>query len=89
MVQVSKQAVQQWMLLDCMSKKNQYEEKITHFEKKYDKSYSEFEQYIETTDNEVFEEWDDYIDWGAYVKFLHDLNEKINEIKLGNIQMEG
>ncbi len=88
MVQVSKQAVQQWMLVDCMAKKNQYEEKISHFEKKYGKPYSEFEQHIETTDQEVFEEWDDYIDWGAYVEFLVHVNETIREIKLGNIQME-
>ncbi len=40
-------------------------------EKKYNMVFSEFESKIEkTTDQENFEEWDDYILWESYVKAL-------------------
>ena len=31
--------------------------------------------------NEDFEEWDDYIEWKAYVRTLEELKEKLREIE--------
>lgn len=48
-----------------------YGKKIKEMEKKYNMDFSEFEANIEkTTDQENFEEWDDYILWESYVKAL-------------------
>ena len=46
-------------------------EKIALFEKKYGKSFKEFER--EVFEKENFEKWDDYLEWKAYVKTLEDL----------------
>ncbi len=56
MVQVSKQAVQQWMLVDYLAQKHRFQDRIDQFERKYGMTYTEFEQYIETTHEEVYEE---------------------------------
>ena len=45
--------------------------KIALFEKKYGKTFSEFEK--EVLSEEDFEKWDDYLEWKAYVKSLKEL----------------
>jgi translation initiation factor 2 alpha subunit (eIF-2alpha) len=87
MVQVTKQTVQQWIMIDYLAKKHHYEEMIGQLEVKYGMNYAEFEKRIETASQEVFEEWDDSIDWGAYVGFLEEINQNITEIQQGNFQL--
>ncbi len=87
MIEVTKQAVQQWMMIDCLAQKYRYEDKIAQLERKYGMTYTTFEQHIESSEKEVFAEWDDSIDWGAYVGFLEEINQKISEIKAGNFQL--
>jgi len=89
MVQVSKQSVQQWMLIEHLARKHGFEEKIAQLEKKYGMTYAEFENRIKTAEIEIFEEWDDSIDWGSYVDFLYDTNQQIEEIKRGNFELTG
>ncbi|NPA39166.1 MAG: hypothetical protein GXO57_01785 [Thermodesulfobacteria bacterium] len=43
-------------------------EKISLFEKKYGKTFFEFEK--EVLAKEDFEKWDDYLEWKAYIKSL-------------------
>lgn len=87
MVQVSKQAVKQWMLFEHLAKKHRFQDTITMFERKYNTSLESFEKHIETADKEVFEEWDDYIDWKAAHEFLTRINAKISDIKNGDIEL--
>ncbi|MDL1971291.1 MAG: hypothetical protein LWW94_10100 [Candidatus Desulfofervidaceae bacterium] len=49
-------------------------EKITLFERKYKKSFEEFEK--EVFEKENFEKWDDYMEWKAYLRMLEDLERK-------------
>jgi hypothetical protein len=49
-------------------------EKIALFEKKYGKTFEEFER--EVFEKESFEKWDDYMEWKAYLKTLEDLQRK-------------
>ncbi len=46
-------------------------EKLLLFEKKYGKTFSEFEK--EVLSKEDFEKWDDYLEWKSYLKSLKDL----------------
>ncbi len=46
-------------------------EKLTLFEKKYGKTFSDFEK--EVLSKEDFEKWDDYLEWKAYLKSLKEL----------------
>lgn len=87
MVQVTKQAVQQWVMLDYLAQKYRFQETITRMERKYGMSLEEFEKHIETSEKEVHEEWDDNIDWSAAVGMLPDVLQSIEEIKRGAIEI--
>ena len=50
-------------------------EKLALFEKKYGKTFSEFEK--EVLSKEDFEKWDDYLEWKAYLKSLRELEALI------------
>ncbi len=87
MVQVSKQSVQQWMMIDYLAQKHRFQDRINGFERKYGMSYVDFEKRLETAEKEVFEEWDDSIDWGAAVGMLEDVLKSIEEVKQGAIEL--
>lgn len=87
MVQVTKQSVQQWAMFDYLSKKHRFQSTITQMERKYGMTLAEFEKYIETSEKEVFEEWDDNIEWSAAVGMLADVLQSIEEIKRGAIEV--
>jgi hypothetical protein len=75
------------MILDYLAKKHRFQDTIDKFERKYGMTYAEFEKRPATTENEVFEEWDDSIDWGAAVGMLEDVLKNIEEIKRGDIEI--
>lgn len=87
MVQVTKQAVQQWVMIDFLAQKHRFQATITRMERKYGMTFAEFEQHIATSEVEVFEEWDDNIDWSAAVGMLPDVIQSIEEIKNGQIEL--
>lgn len=87
MVQVSKQVVQQWMLVDYLAQKHRFQDRINQFERKYGMTYAEFEQRIETAQEEVYEEWNDSISWEAAVDMLADVMNSIKEIEAGAIEI--
>lgn len=55
-------------------------EKIRLYETKYNCSLNEFKVKMEEHE-EVFEEWDDYIEWRANVEVLRDLEEKLKKVE--------
>lgn len=87
MVQISKQSVQEWMIFDYLAKKHRFQDTINRFERKYGMTYAEFEKQLATAENEVVEQWDDSIDWGAAVGMLEDVLKTIEEVKQGNIEI--
>ncbi len=83
MVIVDKQTLIHWMLLDSLSKESHYLEKISIFKNKYKTDFITFKNRIETSEKESFEEWD------AYEGFLAGIQERVNDIRNGNIQLAG
>jgi hypothetical protein len=49
-----------------MYEKHIIEEKIRLYEKKYSTTFEKFEEKVNESNTEKFEEWDDYIEWKAY-----------------------
>ena len=86
MIQVTKQAVQQWVMIDYLAQKHRFQATIDRLERKYGMTLDEFEKHIENSETEVFEEWDDDIDWSAAVGMLPDVIKSIEEIKNGQIE---
>ncbi len=54
--------------------------KIKYFERKYGCQLEEFEKKMKEPKEEKFEEWDDYVEWKAYVESLKDLERKLKEV---------
>jgi len=55
-------------------------EKLRLFEEKYGMTLEEFERRLKSSE-ESFEEWDDYIEWRAYLKKLKELESRLKEIE--------
>lgn len=67
--------------LKVISEISLIKDKCNQFQQKYELEFSEFEIHINTTSKEVFEEWDDYIEWKAYNDSLNNLEQKFREIE--------
>ena len=61
-------------------------EKIKLFEKKYRRSFKEFEIDVKKGE-ENFEHWDDYMEWKAYKKTYNTLLKKKKQISNGDYQI--
>ena len=59
---------------------------IRLFEKKYEKSFKEFEEEIKSKP-EDFEAWDDYMEWKACIKSAESLKEELKELENGNFKL--
>jgi len=77
---VSSDEIKEYEELKIISQLTPIREKIKFFEKKYDCSFDEFERKLKEKE-EKFEEWDDYIEWKAYIESLRDLERKLKEIR--------
>ena len=87
MLVVDKHRVADWMLLSHLAEQRQLHEKILLYEKKYGQTYKEFRNRINKKENEDFQEWDDLIEWQAYINFYSHISKTINDIKSGNFQV--
>jgi cytochrome c556 len=79
-VEVSKKEVLSFLRLELISEIQSLSKSIELFEKKYGKSFEDFEKEI-TTAKERVEEWDDYIEWKAYKQTYKDRIEKLRELE--------
>ncbi|RLI78627.1 hypothetical protein DRP07_10895 [Archaeoglobales archaeon] len=77
---VSSDEIKEYEKLKIISQLTPVREKIRFFENKYGCSFEEFERKLKEKE-EKFEEWDDYIEWKAYIESLRDLERKLKEIK--------
>lgn len=60
-----------------------YGKKISEMERKYKVDYQEFKKLVEKRkDEEVFEEWDDFIQWASYEEALRYWTEVEERVKV-------
>ena len=86
MITITKTNISEWLLLDVYSEMNTVTEKLKFFERKYNKTFSEFEQSI-ADEKENFEKYDDYIEWKAYIQVRESIEKRITDIQNGNIEI--
>lgn len=82
MLTLTKKQIGNWVLLDYLSQRQVFQEKISFLEKKYNLDLNAFEQQVENNTIENFEAWDDLIEWKAYNQFLSEINLKITDIRI-------
>ena len=78
---VTKKEVIEYKKLEIISQIASIKSKIELFESKYGCKFEDFEKKLKEKQDEDFEEWDDYIEWKAYVRTLEELREKLKEIE--------
>lgn len=77
---VSKREVLLHERLRLISELAPIREKIKLFEEKYGMTLEEFERKLKSSE-ESFEEWDDYIEWKAYVRKFEELENRLKEVE--------
>ncbi|MBE2222914.1 MAG: hypothetical protein IAF02_15320 [Anaerolineae bacterium] len=87
MITIQKQHVANWLMAEYLANSHAVNEKIRLFERKYGQTCAEFSQAVKNSSAENFNQWDDYIEWKAYVKTAEDLALKIDEVKHGNFEI--
>lgn len=87
MITVQKQNVANWLLAEYLATSHAVNEKIRLFERKYGQTWGEFSKAVEAASEEDFSQWDDYIEWKAYIKAAKDLAFKIDEVRHGNFKV--
>ena len=78
---VTKREIIEFKKLEIISQIASIKSKIELFESKYGYKFEDFEKKLKEKRDEDFEEWDDYIEWKAYVRTLEELKEKLKEIE--------
>jgi len=70
------------LLVDkAFNKSEYYLTSCLEMEQKYGKPFIDFKRQVEESKEEIFEEWDDLIEWEAYELAYKDWNEKYEELK--------
>jgi hypothetical protein len=79
---IDKQSVADILAMESLAELHKARETIQLFEQKHGKIFARFEEDIGKGD-EQFDEYDDYIDWKAAVKWQDELERRISELKHG------
>jgi len=87
MITLTKQDVGNWLLAEYLSTLHTVREKLRFFEQKYHQSWETFNTNIISSVQEDFAQWDDYIEWKAYMRMSEELSVKINEVRHGNFEI--
>ena len=70
------------LLLDkAFNKKEYYLTRCMEMEQKYGMGFSDFNKKVEENKKEIFEEWDDLMEWEAYDLAYNEWKEKYEELK--------
>jgi hypothetical protein len=75
------QALRAFALLNASQKVAEYEQENQFFQRKYNATFSEFEREIQSSNEEVFEQEDDYMAWKFVVEGLAYWQEKVEELR--------
>ncbi len=86
MLTIKKSEIADGLLLALLSDMHVVKDKLAYFEKKYNVSYEVFEQTVKTQE-ENYQQWDDYIEWKAYINMLKDINRKISDINNADFEV--
>ncbi len=78
-LEVSKNDVKNLIRLQVLSEIHPIKERINQLTEKYKCGFYEFENRIHENE-EVFEEWDEYMEWKAYQLKFEELNQKLGVI---------
>ena len=86
MVIVNKQNITDMLLMEAFAELHQVRERCRLFQQKYSQDFDEFSRRTEE-EQENFEHFDDYTEWKAYRHLLREVEQKIEDLEHGNLQV--
>ena len=66
---------------EALIKATYYRSMMKPFERKYSTTFSNFKKQIESSPQEDFQAWDDFIEWEAYYRAHQEWAKKYKELK--------
>lgn len=87
MISITKDSIKNLYETELTFELNQVKDKIELYSKKYNSSFEQFEQKINSSEKENFEEWDDYMEWNAFQKSYQDLLQKKSDLENDNFKV--
>ena len=79
-IEVDKREIIYFLRLDLISEIQTLQRSLELFERKYSKSFKEFEKEV-SEGEENFEKWDVYIEWKAYLQTYEDRIEALKDLE--------
>ncbi|MCF7669440.1 MAG: hypothetical protein K9N48_06670 [Verrucomicrobia bacterium] len=83
---INKQSVADSLVLENLAELHKVKEMIRIFQDKHGKSLTKFEKQVKK-EPELFEDYDDYIDWKAAAKWQQELERRIEELRNGRFKV--
>ncbi|MFQ5708614.1 MAG: hypothetical protein ACE5HO_14250 [bacterium] len=74
-------AIREFALLNASQRAAEFTQECEVFEAKYNMSFQQFEQKLQSRDEEVFEQEDDYLSWKFAIEGAAYWHEKIEQLK--------
>lgn len=87
MTLISKENIKSLYETELTFELNQVKDKIELYSKKYNSSFKQFEEKVNDSNKENFEEWDDYMEWNAFEKSYQDLLQKKSDLENDNFKV--
>ncbi len=87
MVTITAEKIKDMYSVDLLYRLHVVKEKCKLFSKKYGMDFPAFEGKVKSNSEEVFEEWDDYLEWKGYTAHYNNLLKEQEEIKNGNFKV--
>ncbi|MCL4551821.1 MAG: hypothetical protein M1495_25020 [Bacteroidetes bacterium] len=87
MTTISLSDIKDLYLSNVLFELHKAKEKNLLFENKYKLSFTEFEKLVKESTKEDFSNWDDYMEWKAFVKSYQQLLQEKADLENGNIKV--
>lgn len=84
---ISKRNVAQWLLLSLLAEQRELLERNRQFEIKYGVSFVAFEKQLQQQEEEVFGQWEDFMEWQSVTTALEECRGKIQDVENGSIRV--
>jgi len=84
---ITKSKVTDLLMLEMLNRKRHFEQMTEQFHRKHGIAFREFEQRVQNSVSENFEDWDDYLEWKAGHEFLADTLTAITDIRNGDFKV--
>ncbi len=86
MVHISKDHIQNLLVLEHLARLHQLNESIAQYEQRYHSVFAAFEERVNSASEEDMAAWDDYIEWLALEQQRQEILATLQELRNGEFE---